>query len=74
MYCSLAKKGPWAAHLTLGSDRGWADIRGINIILNCVRRGKNYCLIVSRGALDLCSHCFSINMFPVYTFSLRSVL
>ena len=32
-YCSLAKEGPWAVHLTYGLDRGWADIQGINIVL-----------------------------------------
>ena len=32
MYRSLAKEGPWAVNLTLGSDRGVADI-SIAIIL-----------------------------------------
>ena len=26
----VTKKGPWAVHLTLCSNRGWADIAGIN--------------------------------------------
>ena len=26
-YRSLSKKGPWAVHLTLGSNWGWADIQ-----------------------------------------------
>ena len=31
IYRSLAKKGPWVVHLTVGSNRGgWADIAGIN--------------------------------------------
>ena len=29
-YRSLARKGPWVVHLTLGSNRGWTDIAGIN--------------------------------------------
>ena len=29
-YHSLAKEGPWAVHLTLGSDRRWADICDIS--------------------------------------------
>ena len=29
MYHSLVKKGPWAVHITLCSDRGWADICSI---------------------------------------------
>ena len=31
MYCSLTKRGPWVVHLTLGLNRGWADIRAINV-------------------------------------------
>ena len=27
------KKGPWAMHFTLGSNRGWADIQGSNTML-----------------------------------------
>jgi len=26
VYCSLAKKGPWALYLTLSPDKGWVDI------------------------------------------------
>ena len=29
---TLSKEGPWAEHLTLGSDRGW-DIRDITVIV-----------------------------------------
>ena len=33
-YRSLAKKGPWAVHITLCSDRGWVDICNIAAFTN----------------------------------------
>ena len=55
MYRGLAKEGPWAVNLTLGSIRGLANIQGSNMGTNNTRgtaqSGANSAL--SRGLSTL---------------------